>query len=451
MSGVVYRNVQIPSLGLDSAELVVVGDRIHGIQAVGYNRCLPENTDDSAIRTVDAKGLAVLPGLIDLHVHFRDPGFPEKETTETGCLAAARGGVTTVCTMPNTKPVVDSVETLELIDRAVKAANGVHVLPLGTITRGESGETLTDYGALNAVQNESMRLLGRGLAAVSEDGKSVMNPRLMRDAMNAIHTTGLKVFSHAEEIGLCGGSMRLGASSKRLGVVGIPAEAESIIVARDILLSEATGCPVHFCHISTASSVSLIHWAKARGLPVTAETGPHYLTLTDEDVQAENGHFKMNPPLGNRKDKEALIEGLIDGTIDAIATDHAPHTAEEKNRPIMNAPFGVTGLETSFCASYTALVKSGLMTLQRLIERMSTRPAEILGLNRGKIEPGAAADLTFVDLNETFVLDPAKSLSKAKHSPFAGREFSGAVKFTVINGKMIYEDWKGFNRDRQLN
>lgn len=447
MSGTAYRNVQIPSLGLENAELTIVENRIHRIQADGYDRCSPEDIRDHTIWRVDAEGLAVLPGLVDLHVHFREPGFPEKETIRTGCLAAARGGVTTVCAMPNTKPVADSVETLELIDRAAQAANGVHVLQLAAITLGESGDALTDYCALNAVQNESMRLLGRGLPAVSEDGKSVMNPRLMREAMSVIHANGLKVFSHAEEIGLCGGSMRLGSASQRLGVLGIPAEAESIIVARDILLAEATGCPVHFCHISTASSVSLIRWAKARGIPVTAETGPHYLTLTDEDVQAENGHFKMNPPLGNRRDQEALIEGLIDGTIDAIATDHAPHTAEEKNRPMMNAPFGVTGLETSFCVSYTTLVKSGLMTLPTLIERMSTRPAEILGLERGKIEPGAAADLTFVDLNETFVVDPSKSLSKAKHSPFAGREFSGAVKITFVDGHMIYKDWEEFHCD----
>ncbi len=427
------KNVSLPGSASDAKTNVLVENgRLRSLAA-------PESAGSGA-ETIDGSGLTVLPGLIDLHVHFRDPGFPEKETTESGCLAAARGGVTTVCPMPNTKPTIDTVETLERIERAAAAANGVHVLPLGTITQGERGEELTDYAALNAVRNECFRLMGRGLSAVSEDGKSVMNPRRMREAMIAIHANGLKIFSHAEEIGLCGGCMRLGSASERLGVIGIPAEAESIIVARDILLSEATGCPVHFCHISTASSVSLIRWAKARGIAVTAETGPHYLTLSEDDVLAENGQFKMNPPLGNETDRAALIEGLLDGTIDAIATDHAPHTAEEKNRPVSEAPFGVTGLETSFCVSYTALVKSGLTTLSRLIEMMAARPARILGLDRGELRVGAAADLTLVDLNETFVVDPAKSLSKARHSPFAGRPFTGKVKWTIIDGKVIYHD-----------
>ncbi len=426
------KNISLPNNLTERANVLIADGKIRSLNA--------RTEDGAGYETIDGSGLTLLPGLIDLHVHFRDPGFPEKETTASGCDAAARGGVTTVCPMPNTKPTIDSVETLELIDRAAAAANGVHVLPLGTITRGEGGESLTDYAALNRVQNECFRLTGRGLSAVSEDGKSVMDPRLMREAMIAIQANGLKIFSHAEEIGLCGGCMRLGKASERLGVIGIPAEAESIIVARDILLSEATGCPVHFCHISTAASVSLIRWAKARGLAVTAETAPHYLILSEDDVQADNGHFKMNPPLGDEKDREALFEGLIDGTIDAIATDHAPHTAEEKDRPLPNAPFGVTGLETSFSASCTALVKSGKITLPRLVELMAARPAEILGLNRGVLKVGAAADLTLVDLNATVRVDPEKSRSKAKHSPFAGREFSGKVKMTLINGKVIYHD-----------
>lgn len=426
------KNISLPSKPAETTNVLIMDGRIASLDAQ------PE--DGKVHGTIDAAGLTLLPGLVDLHVHFREPGFTEKETTASGCDAAARGGVTTVCPMPNTRPTIDSVETLELIEHAASAANGVHVLPLATITRGESGETLTDYAALNRVRNECYRLTGRGLSAVSEDGKSVMNPRLMREAMIAIHANGLKIFSHAEEIGLCGGCMRLGKASERLGVIGIPAEAESIIVARDILLSEATGCPVHFCHISTAASVSLIRWAKARGLAITAETAPHYLILSEDDVQAENGHYKMNPPLGNAKDREALLEGLVDGTIDAIATDHAPHTAEEKNRPLPKAPFGVTGLETSFSASYTALVKSGLIDLPRLVELMASRPAEILGLDRGTLKIGAAADLTLVDLNAAVPVEPEKSLSMAKHSPFAGRTFTGQVKMTLLNGKVIYRD-----------
>lgn len=426
------KNTALPNNPTDPVDLLIREDRIEAIHAHG-EFVVPADTT-----VIDGSGLTALPGLIDLHVHFRDPGFPEKETTASGCEAAARGGFTTVCVMPNTKPTIDSVETVEYLDRAARAANGVHVLPIGTITLGERGETLTDYASLNAVRNDCHALSGRGLAAVSEDGKSVMNPRLMREAMTAVHQEELKIFSHAEEIGLCGGCMRLGTASERLSVQGIPAEAESIIVARDILLAEATGCPVHFCHISTAASVALIRWAKQHGLPITAETGPHYLVLTENDVRADNGHFKMNPPLGNETDQRALIEGLADGTVDAIATDHAPHTAEEKNRPIEKAPFGVTGLETSFAVSYSTLVLGGHLTLPELVMRMSTRPAQILGIDRGVLAAGQVADITLVNLNARERIDAAQSRSKAKHSPFHGMEFTGKVTHTIVNGKVVY-------------
>ncbi|HHX14230.1 MAG TPA: dihydroorotase [Clostridiales bacterium] len=389
---------------------------------------------------ISAADALIMPGLIDLHVHFRDPGHPDKEDTASGCQAAARGGFSTVCCMPNTEPPLDNAENVLYVDRAGRQANGVHVLPVAALTRGQMGTLAVPFAELVELATVCKDLTGRGIAAVSEDGRSVDEAALMHDLMVSAANLGLPVFSHAEDTSMTGGAMHLGKRSAELGVPGLAAEAEEIIVARDILLAKATGCHLHFCHISTRGSLDLIRLGKQWGVSLTAETAPHYFTLTDEAVTIDSGLAKMNPPLRSAEDRKAIIEALADGTLDAIATDHAPHTWEEKTRSLKTSPFGIVGLETAFSLAFTELVETGILKVADLARLMSRKPAEILGLNqRGVLQEGAPADIAIFDIRENFRIDPASFESKSRNMPFAGREVKGKTLCTLVDGKIVYQ------------
>lgn len=399
------------------------------------------------VRYLEAFGKWVVPGLIDLHVHLREPGFEHKETIETGTRAAARGGFTTVCCMPNTRPSIDCMSTVEWVDRRAKAAGKVKVLAAAAITKEQKGENLVDLAELVSSDTVSQALLGKGICAQTEDGRTVMDAGLMRRAMVQAAERGVPIFSHAEEETLAGGCIHDGEIAAQFGVKGIPSEAEEIIVSRDLLLARATGCQIHFCHVSTAGSVELIRTAKESGLAVTAETAPHYIALDETSLVAtrEDGtrdldpNKKMNPPLRAARDREALIQGIQDGTIDAIATDHAPHTREEKEKGIVDAPFGVTGLETSFAVSYTELVRTGVLSPLDLVRIMSTTPARILGLDRGSIQEGKAADLAIIDVTQPWIIHGDDLVSKGKNTAFEGRQVYGQVVVTIAEGEIIYD------------
>jgi len=397
------------------ADIVIEDGRISEIVEPGMG-----NSDI----VIDAGGCLVAPGLIDLHVHFRDPGAPEKEDTASGCRAASRGGFTTVCVMPNTDPVVDTKERVLYLEEAAMRASGPNVLPVAAITIGQKGRRLTDVKGMTGLATRCAELSGRGIAAVSEDGKSVLDSGLMKEAMELAASYGIPVFSHCEDPFFNGS----------------PPEAEEIVAARDILLALRTGCRLHLCHVSTAGTVDLIRYGKARGANLTAETAPHYFTLTEDTADRSNGMAKMNPPLRTAVDLEAIRKALADGTIDAIATDHAPHEEEKKTCKYDDAANGVSGLETAFALGYTELVKPGHLSLYELLERMSKAPASILGIDRGSIEVGSVADLTLIDLEEEWIVDPAAFASRGKNTPFAGRSVLGRVKMTMVEGKVTYDD-----------
>jgi len=360
---------------------------------------------------IDAAGSWVVPGLIDLHVHFREPGFEYKEDIVSGCRSAARGGVTTVCCMPNTDPPIDSAYTVLTVDSRAEEANEVQVLCVGAVTKGQEGRELADYEAMMRICTNSALLPGKGICGISEDGKTVRDADLMLAAMMKAKELGLTYFSHAEP------------------------EAE--IVERDIALAEASGCRLHFCHVSLKRSVELIREAKKRGVNITAETAPHYFTLTWDDVNNDPDR-KMNPPLRGEEDREAIRQGLKDGTIDVIATDHAPHSESEKRLPFAEAPNGVVGLETSFAVSYTELVRTGILSPLELIKTLSTRPAEILGIDRGSLKVGKAADLAIIDVEKAYVIDPGTFVSKGKNTPFKGKKVYGRPIYTIIGGNIVW-------------
>lgn len=389
----------------------------------------PEGPIESNIdRVLDVSGLLVVPGFIDMHVHLREPGFEKKETIQTGCRSAAYGGITAVCAMPNSLPVNDSPEiTRMILDKALKAGSA-RVYPVAAISRESHGEALTDFDALKAA----------GAVAVSDDGLPVMNSRLMRQALESAGRAGLVVISHAEDIHLAqGGAMNEGEVAHGLGYPGNPNASESIMVMRDIALSELTGAPLHIAHVSTRESVRAIRQAKSRDIRVTAETAPHYFTLTDSAVESAGTHAKMNPPLRSEKDREAIRSALADGTLDAIATDHAPHTPQEKARNFISAPNGIIGLETSVSLGL-ALVREGILPLQRWIELMATNPARILGLETG-LEAGKKADITVIDPDQTFKVDAEKFQSLSRNTPFNGWEMTGRAVLTVVGGRIVYE------------
>ncbi len=378
---------------------------------------------------LDGTGLYAAPGFVDMHVHLRDPGFTDKEDIITGCKSAAAGGVTSLLAMPNTNPAVDSPETVRYILNKAKNADA-RVYVVGAITKGLKSEEITDIAALKEA----------GVIALSDDGRPVVNTRIMAEAMRRADEFGLTVTAHCEDLFLAdGGKINEGKVSKLLGVKGIPSAAEDIGTAREIALSEVYNVPVHICHVSTAASVAMIRNAKARGVHVTAETCPHYFTFTENELLKRDADFRMNPPLRTENDRQAIISGLLDGSIDAIATDHAPHTPQEKS-DFVKAPNGSIGMETSFSASYTALVKTGIMTLDRLIRLMSTAPAEILGIKGGTLSTGSPADIVLFDITEEWTVDENKLHGKSRNTPFKGKTLKSRVKYTICNGKTVYKD-----------
>lgn len=378
---------------------------------------------------IDATGKYVMPGFIDLHVHFREPGLTHKETVKTGSLAAAKGGYTSVFCMPNTKPVIDSAREYKNLLDIIERDAVVNVYPVGAVTKGQQGTELADI--------EEMASLG--MIAISEDGKSVMDSALYRRAMNIAKKAGLAVFAHCEDINLVdGGVMNMGKRANELGFKGISNAVEDIIAARDILLAKETGAKLHLCHCSTKDSVDMLRLAKEEGLPVTGEVCPHHFTLTDEDIVSDDANFKMNPPLRSREDVDALIDGVKNGYVEVISTDHAPHSADEKAVSIEKAPFGIVGLETSFALSYTYLVKAGVISLTKLVECMSYNPAKVAGIDRGVIAEGKVADIVIADIEHEYKIDSSSFASMGKNTPFDGYKVFGDVVTTIVDGKVVY-------------
>ena len=385
-----------------------------------------EHISEEADLSIDAEGLYVLPGFIDLHVHLRDPGLEYKETLETGGRAAVKGGVTTVCAMPNTKPVIDTGEKVAEVHRRQEAESLTNVIQLGAVTVGQKGEELADIRGMAA----------EGCHAISEDGKSVMNASLYRKAMRLAKECGISVFAHCEDIHMVEGG---DAVAEKLGLAGITNSVEDVIVARDILLAKETGVRLHLCHCSTADSVRMVKLAKEAGLSVTAEVCPHHFILTSGDIPGDDANYKMNPPLRSEEDRQALIQGLKDGTIDVIATDHAPHSREEKCLPMKKAPFGIVGLETAAALTYTELVEPGILTVTEMAEKMSGNPAKILGLSeKGSVSEGKIADLVLFDPKKEYKIDKNTFESKGRNTPFDVYEVTGEVAYTLVSGKVAY-------------
>ena len=380
---------------------------------------------------IDAKGKYIMPGFVDLHEHFREPGYTYKETVKTGSMAAARGGFTSVFCMPNTKPVIDSKDSYDALVDIIKNDACINVFPVGAITKGQMGKELS----------EIEKMAESGMKAVSEDGKSVMNSLLCREGMKLAKALNIPVFAHCEDIDLvCGGVMNEGKRAQMLGLKGITNAVEDIIAARDIFLAKETGVRLHLCHVSTRDSVKMIKLAKEDGVNVTGEVCPHHFTLCDEDIPSDDSNYKMNPPLRSRMYMEALIEGIRTGIIDVISTDHAPHSAEEKSGSMNGSPFGIVGSETAFALSYTELVEKGHITLSELVKCMSANPSRIAGIDRGSLNVGMAADFVIADIDTWYEIDPDKFLSKGRNTPFAGRKVKGRIEKTFVNGCKVYEE-----------
>lgn len=422
--GTLIRNGRVidPASGKDGIYDILVEDGM----IAGVDASIPKGDND----IIDAAGCFVMPGLVDLHVHFREPGFEYKETIKTGSMAAAHGGVTTVFPMPNTKPVIDSVDMYDKVQTIIDRDAVVNVHQVASVTLRQQGETPVDVAALKKT----------GCIAISEDGKSVMNSQVYRESMKAAAAEDMLVMAHCEDKNLVnGGALNEGVASRRYHVNGITNAVEDVIVARDILLSKETGCRLHLCHCSTADSVKLIKAAKDEGLKVTGEVCPHHFMLCDEDIIEDNADYKMNPPLRSRADMEAVREGLRNGTMDVISTDHAPHSAEEKAKPIGAAPFGITGIETSLCLTYTGLVLTGILTPMQMVEKMSYNPAKIAGIDRGTLLPGRPADIIIVNVDDEIVIDRNNFISKGHNTPFDGYKVKGIVEYTIVGGKIVYK------------
>lgn len=422
--GTLIRNGRVidPASGKDGIYDVLIEDGT----IVSVDASIPEGNND----IIEAAGCFVMPGLVDLHVHFREPGFEYKETIKTGSMAAAHGGVTTVFPMPNTKPVIDSVDMYDKVQTIIDRDAVVNVHQVASVTLRQQGETPVDVAALKKA----------GCIAISEDGKSVMNSQVYREAMKAAAAEDVLVMAHCEDKNLVnGGALNEGVASRRYHVNGITNAVEDVIVARDILLSKETGCRLHLCHCSTADSVKLIKAAKDEGLKVTGEVCPHHFMLCDEDIIEDNADYKMNPPLRSRADMEAVRDGLRNGTMDVISTDHAPHSAEEKAKPIGAAPFGITGIETSLCLTYTGLVLTGILTPMQMVEKMSYNPAKIAGIDRGTLLPGRPADIIIVNVDDEIVIDRNDFVSKGHNTPFDGYKVKGIVEYTIVGGKIVYK------------
>jgi dihydroorotase len=410
-----------PAGGLDAIrDLLIEEDRI---AAVG------EKLQVSGAERFDATGLIVAPGFIDMHVHLREPGFEYAETIESGSRAAAAGGFTTICCMPNTSPVNDNATvTRYIIERAERHAI-VNVRPIGAITKGSAGDELSAIGSMRDA----------GIVAISDDGRPVMNARVMRRAMETARSFGIPVIDHCEDLHLsAGGDMHEGLQSVRLGLRGIPAASEDVMVARDILLAELTGARYHVAHISSRHSVEMVAFAKSRGLRVTSETTPHHFSLTDDEMPPYDSNYKMKPPLRSQCDLGAVMNGIVSGAVDAIATDHAPHAGSEKMQEFEKCPFGVIGLETAIGLALERLVHPGKIPLKRMVELFSTGPDRVLKLERGRLAVGAPADVTILDVERTWTYDVNKSASKSRNSPFNGHTFRGGPVATVVNGRVVW-------------
>lgn len=411
-----------PSQQLDGIADVLIGDG--RVEVIGPNLSAPDEAD-----VIDVNGKVVAPGLVDVHVHLREPGLEDAETVATGTLAAVAGGFTSVCAMPNTDPVTDNQAAVGFIVKQGAAAAAARVYPVGAISLGQDGKRLAEFG----------ELVSAGAVAVSDDGRPVVSSHLMRTALEYARTFEIPVADHCEDPALAaGGVMHEGVVSTRLGLRGIPAAAEEIMVARDILLAELTRGHVHLCHISTRGAVDLIHRGKERGVNISAEATPHHFTLTDAACDGYDTNAKVNPPLREQHDVDAVRRGLADGTIDVIATDHAPHHYEMKEREFDDAPFGIVGLETALGLAITELVEPGLLSLPKLIGRMSTEPARLFHLPGGTLERGAPADIVVFDPGASWAVDPATFRSKSRNTPFAGRKLRGQVERTLVGGLTVF-------------
>ena len=392
---------------------------------------LERGLEVEADQVIDAAGLVVCPGLVDMHVHLRDPGLTYKEDIITGSAAAARGGVTSMACMANTDPTVDCPEQVAYVLEKAKQGSGVQVYPIAALSKGLRGEEPTDADALKKA----------GAIALSDDGNNVDNANLMRDVLIRARRLDLPVLCHCEDTSMVAGrAVNEGSVSRQLWLEGRPAIAEEIMVMRDAMLAEETGAHVHICHVSTARSVDIIRKMKKKGVPITCETCPQYFTLTEDEVLTQGSMARVNPPLRTAQDVKGIIAGLKDGTIDVIATDHAPHSAEEKARPLTRAPSGMIGLETSLAITLTELYHTKKMELPAIIRRMTTNPSDILHLPKGRMSLGVDADLTIFDPDEAWVIDPEQFASKARNTPFAGRTVKGKVKYTIVKGEVIYQD-----------
>ncbi len=411
-----------PASGHDAVADVWIEDGL--IKGVGAN------LSSAGAEVFDATGLIVAPGFIDMHVHLREPGFEHSETIESGARAAAAGGFTSICPMPNTAPVNDSpTVTTYIIEKARRHAV-VNVFPIGAITRGSLGEELAAIGSMRQA----------GAVAISDDGRPVMNAQLMRRAMEFARSFKMPVINHCEDLHLsAGGDMHEGAESVRLGLRGIPGASEDVMVARDILLAEVTGARYHVAHISSRHSVEMVAFAKLKGLPVTSEATPHHLTLTDAGMIPYDSNYKMKPPLRSAGDVNAVVEGVVNGAIDAIATDHAPHAGSEKMQEFEKCPFGIIGLETALGVALEHLVHSGKINITRLIEMFTVNPARILSIQRGTLAAGAAADITIFSTDRQWAYDVNKSFSKSRNSPFDGVSFRGGPVATIVSGKIVWQ------------
>ena len=403
------------------ADILVKGDKIVKIA---------ENIASDNSVEIDATGKHIFPGLIDMHVHLRDPGFEYKEDIESGCKASVKGGFTQICCMPNTNPIMDNKVVVSYVKHKANEVALCKVHPIGAITKGEKGEQLADIGEMKKA----------GAVAISDDGVTVKSSRLMRLAMEYASGFNIKCLCHCEDKELVdGGVVNEGLNSTIAGLKGIPRASEDIIIARELALAESLDVPVHICHVSTYSGVRLIRDAKRAGVKVTAETCPHYFAVTDDIITSFDTNTKVNPPIREEKDKQAILQGLKDGTLDCIVTDHAPHHINDKNVEYNTASFGISGIETSLGFAITYLYKAGVLTLNEIADRMSYAPAQILGLDGGEIKENGVADLTIVDLNESFVVDPQNFVSKGKNNPFGGYKLDGVVKYTIVDGEIKYQ------------
>lgn len=380
-------------------------------------------------KIIDAKGCYVMPGLIDLHVHLRDPGLTYKEDVVTGAKAGAKGGFTTILAMPNTKPVIDCADRVNYVHNKAKELAPIHVLQVGAVTKQQKGEELADIEGM----------IKAGIPAISEDGKSVMNTKIYKEAMQIAAEHDIPVFAHCEDQNMVnGGCVNEDEKSKELGLPGISNAVEDIIVARDIMLAKETGARLHLCHCSTKDSARMIELAKEEKLPVTGEVCPHHFILTSDDIVADDANYKMNPPLRTKEDRDALVKGVKDGIFDVISTDHAPHSREEKQRSMTEAPFGIVGLETAVALTMTELVHKGVLTPLQMAEKMSYNPAKIIHSDGGRLEVGRPADITIIDPEKEYVIDSKTFESKGKNTPFNGRKVKGMVKATICDGEIAY-------------